>query len=340
MQPGASRGSVIDAESGEEVLELAQRKIDGSGIFRLFRRGSLLGRSQAFQLSPENHSGRRRAGDRGSLPLPADLGDLDVWLLAEGSHLRPFERLGAHLREIDGVKGRPFAVWAPDAQRVSVIGDFNTWDGRRHPMRLRRECGVWEMFLPASKPAPATSTKSARKDGRLLPLKADPYGFAAELRPSTASIVMACRKRKSERTIGAGSQLDAPVSIYEVHLGSWRRADDGGFPDWQRSAETLIPYAVDLGFTHLELLPISEHPFDGSWGYQPLGLYAPTARFGSPEGFRDFVAACHAAGLEVIVDWVPAHFPTDAHGLGRFDGTRPSTSTPTRAKACTRTGAR
>ncbi len=320
MQPGASAVFVIDTESGKEVLELTQRKIDAVDGFSGFFEGSLLGRNTPFnyRLKIFWPDGVQETED--PYRFSTIIGDLDAWLLAEGSHLRPFERLGAHLREIDGVKGATFAVWAPDAQRVSVIGDFNTWDGRRHPMRLRRECGVWELFIPGVKAGACYKYEIRAKDGRLLPLKADPYGFAAELRPSTASIVHDLPKAEKRKNIGTGSRLDAPVSIYEVHLGSWRRADDGGFLDWQRIAETLIPYAVDLGFTHLELLPVSEHPFDGSWGYQPLGLYAPTARFGSPEGFRDFVTACHNSGLEVIVDWVPAHFPTDAHGLARFDG--------------------
>ena len=320
LQPGALAVSVIDAESGEEVLELPQRKLDGIPGASGFFEGSLLGRSKPFKyrlriLWP---GGAQETEDPYS--FPTIIGDLDAWLLAEGSHLRPFERLGAHLREIDGVKGVTFAVWAPDAQRVSVIGDFNTWDGRRHPMRLRRECGVWELFIPRLEAGACYKYEIRARDGRVLPHKADPYGFAAELRPSTASIVHGLPGKEKRRTIGATSRLDSPISIYEVHLGSWRRDEDGGFLDWNRLAETLIPYAVDLGFTHLELLPISEHPFDGSWGYQPLGLYAPTARFGSPEGFREFVAGCHRAGLDVIVDWVPAHFPTDEHGLSRFDG--------------------
>ena len=320
MQPGASAVFVVETESGKEVLELAQRKLDAidgdSGLFE----GSLLGRSKPFdyRLKIVWPGGVQETED--PYRFSTIIGDLDAWLLAEGSHLRPFERLGAHLRTIDGVEGTTFAVWAPDAQRVSVIGDFNTWDGRRHPMRLRRECGVWELFLPGVKAGACYKFEIRAKDGRLLPLKADPYGFAAELRPSTASIVHGLPVAEKRKNIGTGSRLNSPVSIYEVHLGSWRRPEDGGFLNWQRIAETLIPYVVDLGFTHLELLPISEHPFDGSWGYQPLGLYAPTARFGSPEGFRDFVTACHDAGLEVIVDWVPAHFPTDAHGLARFDG--------------------
>ena len=320
LQPGADAVFVIDAESGQELIELTQRKIEGLGDASGFFEASILGRSEPFDY-------RLRIVWPGGVQEIEDpyrfstvLGELDVWLLAEGSHLRPYERLGAHLREIDGVQGTAFAVWAPDAQRVSVVGDFNTWDGRRHPMRLRRECGVWELFLPNVGSGARYKYEIRSQDGHLLPQKADPYGFAAELRPSTASVVTELPQIASRSTVTAGNKMSAPISIYEVHLGSWRRAEGGGFPDWQRIAETLIPYVVDLGFTHLELLPISEHPYDGSWGYQPLGLYAPTARFGSPQGFCDFVSACHAANLEVIVDWVPAHFPTDAHGLGNFDG--------------------
>ena len=320
LQPGADAVFVIDAESGQELIELTQRKIEGLGDASGFFEASNLGRSEPFDY-------RLRIVWPGGVQEIEDpycfstvLGELDVWLLAEGSHLRPYERLGAHLREIDGVQGTAFAVWAPDAQRVSVVGDFNSWDGRRHPMRLRRECGVWELFLPNVGSGARYKYEIRSQDGHLLPQKADPYGFAAELRPSTASVVTELPQIASRSTVTAGNKMSAPISIYEVHLGSWRRAEGGGFPDWQRIAETLIPYVVDLGFTHLELLPISEHPYDGSWGYQPLGLYAPTARFGSPQGFCDFVSACHAANLEVIVDWVPAHFPTDAHGLGNFDG--------------------
>ena len=251
------------------------------------------------------------------------LGELDAWLLAEGTHLRPFEVLGAHARDMDGVAGTGFAVWAPNASRVSVVGDFNHWDGRRHPMRLRRECGVWELFIPGVGLGAHYKFELLGPQGQLLPHKADPMGRAAELRPATASVVAplpAAVPASAQRQ--AANALDAPISIYEVHLGSWRRKPEEGkrWLDWDELAATLIPYAVSLGFSHVELLPISEHPFDGSWGYQPVGLYAPTARFGSPAGFSRFVQAAHAQGLGVILDWVPAHFPTDAHGLAQFDG--------------------
>jgi 1,4-alpha-glucan branching enzyme len=252
------------------------------------------------------------------------LGELDAWLLGEGSHLRPFEVLGATPRTMDGVEGTGFAVWAPNASRVSVVGEFNLWDGRRHPMRLRRECGVWELFLPGVGEGSAYKYELLDREGRLLPLKADPYARRAELRPANASLVAplppALPSSPERRRANA---LDAPVSIYEVHLGSWRRRVEDGdrWLDWDELADTLVPYAADLGFTHLELLPVTEHPFDGSWGYQTLGLYAPTARYGPPQGLRRFVARAHAAGLGVLLDWVPAHFPADDWGLARFDGT-------------------
>ena len=253
------------------------------------------------------------------------LGPLDDHLLIEGDHRRLFERLGAHPITHQGVDGVSFAVWAPNALRVSVVGDFNAWDGRRHPMRKRVDSGVWEIFAPGLCEGAVYKYEIVSRTGETLPLKADPVGFAAELRPSTASVV--ARIDRFEWTDadhmaarGAGEAWRAPMSILEVHLGSWRRARDGGFLTYDEIAERLIPYAVDLGFTHIELLPVNEHPLDDSWGYQPIGLFAPTRRFGSPEGFARLVDRAHAAGLGVIMDWVPAHFPVDAHGLARFDG--------------------
>ncbi|MDP1901942.1 MAG: 1,4-alpha-glucan branching protein GlgB [Rubrivivax sp.] len=252
------------------------------------------------------------------------LGEMDVWLLGEGSHLRPYEILGATPREFEGVAGTSFAVWAPNASRVSLVGDFNFWDGRRHPMRLRRECGVWELFLPAVHAGARYKFELLDREGRLLPQKADPYARQAELRPATASVVAAMppvAPPSPERQ--AANALDAPMSIYEVHLASWRRKPEEAerWLNWDELADELVPYAQDLGFTHLELLPVSEHPFDGSWGYQTLGLFAPTARFGEAAGLRRFIARAHEAGIGVLLDWVPAHFPSDAHGLAKFDGT-------------------
>ncbi|WP_198375645.1 1,4-alpha-glucan branching protein GlgB [Neoroseomonas rubea] len=253
------------------------------------------------------------------------LGPLDDHLLVEGTHARLFERLGAHPCVHEGVAGTRFAVWAPNARRVSVVGDFNAWDGRRHPMRKRVDSGLWEIFLPAVAEGARYKFEILGRDGALCPLKADPYGFAAELRPATASIVartdgfdwtdqawMAARAAHDTRR--------APMAIYEVHAGSWRRHPDGRFYSWDEISEALIPYAVDLGFTHLEFMPVNEHPLDASWGYQPIGLHAATARHGPPEGLARLIDRAHAAGLGVILDWVPAHFPLDAAGLSRFDG--------------------
>ena len=249
------------------------------------------------------------------------LGDTDVWLLAEGTHLRPYERLGAHLREMGGVKGVAFAVWAPNARRVSVVGDFNNWDGRRHMMRLRRECGVWEMFAPQLAPGDAYEYEILSADGHVL-RKADPFAFSSMLRPDTACVVQPLPPVVTPPPgRAAANERHAPISVYEVHLGSWRRKNGHEWLSYRELADQLVAYVSDLGFTHIELLPVTEHPFDGSWGYQPIGLYAPTSRFGTPGDFRALVEAAHAAGIGVILDWVPAHFPTDSHGLGRFDGT-------------------
>ncbi len=254
------------------------------------------------------------------------LGPMDDYYIAEGSHLRLFDKLGAHAMEFEGVEGVHFAVWAPNAERVSVVGPFNDWDGRRHVMRFRADTGIWEIFLPGLKPGEIYKYEIIGKGGKLLPLKADPFAQQSELRPSNASVVAdpapfewSDDKYLKERVDKNWRRL--PMSIYEVHLGSWRKNPDGGFLSYDQLIEQLIPYAKDMGFTHIELLPVSEYPYDPSWGYQPIGLYSPTARFGDPAGFARFIDAAHGAGLGVIIDWVPAHFPTDEHGLARFDGT-------------------
>ena len=245
---------------------------------------------------------------------------------AEGTHLRLYDKMGAHIISHEGVTGVHFAVWAPNAKRVSVVGDFNHWDGRRHVMRKRMGTGVWEIFLPGLGEDVKYKFEIIGADGKLLPLKADPFAFAAELRPQTASRVATIDH--FEWTDGdylkARAARDArrsPISIYEVHLGSWRRKDGSAFLSYDELATDLVQYVREMGFTHIELMPISEHPYDPSWGYQPTGLFAPTSRFGDPHGFARFVNAAHGAGIGVILDWVPAHFPTDEFGLARFDGT-------------------
>jgi 1,4-alpha-glucan branching enzyme len=257
--------------------------------------------------------------------FPAVLGEQDLYLFGEGNHLRLYEKLGAHPIEFEGVAGTSFAVWAPNARRVSVIGDFNFWNGRRHVMR-KHPGGVWEIFIPEVGEGSLYKYEIKGPNRRLLPLKADPFGFRAERLPGTASIVHGMGNYEwgdaawmEERE--SKSALDAPMAIYEVHLGSWRRNPDGSYYTYGQLAEELVPYVAEMGYTHVEFLPPTEHPFDGSWGYQPLGLYAPTSRFGTPDEFKRLVDAFHRAGLGVIIDWVPAHFPEDPHGLGLFDGT-------------------
>ncbi|MCA1908700.1 MAG: 1,4-alpha-glucan branching protein GlgB [Magnetospirillum sp.] len=256
------------------------------------------------------------------------LGDLDIHLLVEGRHLRTFEKLGAHLAVVDGVSGTHFAVWAPNAKRVSVVGDFNGWDGRRHPMRLRHDAGIWELFIPGLGNGTLYKYELIGVHGNLLPLKADPYGHAAEVPPRTASVVadLADRDWADGEWMAAQSKRNdrhAPISIYEVHLGSWMRVPEDGnrMLTYAELADKLVAYVADLGFTHVEFLPVHEHPFSGSWGYQPVGLFAPTSRHGTPEDFRLLVERLHQAGIGVIIDWVAGHFPRDSHGLHHFDGT-------------------
>jgi 1,4-alpha-glucan branching enzyme len=255
------------------------------------------------------------------------LGDLDLYLLSEGRHEDLAECLGSHYVQQQDVHGVRFAVWAPNAQRVSVVGDFNSWDGRRHPMRLRHSAGIWELFIPHLRPGTAYKYEIVGAEGHVLPLKADPVARQTEHPPATASVVprpdafdwndAAWMADRAARHAPA-----APISVYEVHAGSWLPEHEiDGACVWERLSERLVPYAKDMGFTHIELMPIMEHPFGGSWGYQPLGVFAPTARYGTPADFARFVDSCHTAGLGVILDWVPAHFPTDTHGMAQFDGT-------------------
>ncbi len=255
------------------------------------------------------------------------LPDFDLHLFAEGRHFEMGRVFGAQPREADGTSGVLFSVWAPNARRVSVVGDFNGWDGRRHPMRLRHSAGVWELFVPRLGPGAHYKFEIAGADGGIVQ-RADPLARQTERPPATGSVVAPVADYTwsdsdwmSERA--SRHAPEAPISIYEVHAASWMKPDGEGDRafDWAGLTERLIPYAADMGFTHVELLPIMEHPFGGSWGYQPLSQFAPSARFGRPEDFAAFVDACHRTGLGVILDWVPAHFPTDPHGLAQFDGT-------------------
>jgi len=255
------------------------------------------------------------------------LGPLDEHLIGEGAHLNLWTVLGAHVITHEGTSGTHFAVWAPNARRTSVVGNFNGWDGRRHVMRTRGQTGVWEIFIPEVAEGEPYKFELLGHKGNLLPQKADPFGFGAEHPPRTASVVRRLRDHDWKdgswmSTREARQKIDQPISVYEAHLGSWKRVpEEGNRPlSYLEHATELVVYAKDLGFTHIELMPISEFPFDGSWGYQPVGLFAPTVRHGTLEEFRDLVEACHAAKLGLIVDWVPGHFPEDQHGLGRFDG--------------------
>jgi 1,4-alpha-glucan branching enzyme len=272
----------------------------------------------------------RNAGGEWQLTDPYSfgpvLGPMDDYFIAEGSHLRLFDKLGAHLISHEGAPGVHFAVWAPNAQRVSVVGDFNEWDGRRHSMRHRVDTGIWEVFVPDLGEGRPYKYEIIGPKGEKLPLKADPFAFRSELRPATASVTTAPLRHKwgdeAHKAFWQNTDIRREaISIYEVHAGSWQRHPDGSFLSWDELADRLIPYVVDTGFTHIEFMPITEHPYDPSWGYQTTGLYAPTARFGEPEGFARFVDGAHRAGLGVILDWVPAHFPVDEHGLIWFDGT-------------------
>ena len=253
------------------------------------------------------------------------LSEFDRHLFGAGTHYEIYEKMGGRLMTHEGARGAAFSVWAPNAKAVSVIGDFNNWDARRSPMRRLGESGIWELFLPAAAEGDKYKFHVTQCDGRVVD-KTDPYGVYAEVRPNNASVLYPLKryKWKDRRWMTARRKYDfrtAPMNIYEVHLGSWKRAEGNRFLSYTELAEQLIPYVKGMGYTHIEMLPVEEHPFDGSWGYQVTGYYAPTSRYGSPDEFKQFVDACHQNGISVILDWVPAHFPKDDFALARFDGT-------------------
>jgi 1,4-alpha-glucan branching enzyme len=255
-----------------------------------------------------------------------ELSDFDLHLFGEGRHYMLYQKFGAHPRVREGVAGTHFAVWAPNAKRVSVVGDFNLWDGRKHAMQARGSSGVWELFVPDIGEGATYKYEIRTQKGNLL-LKSDPYGFYMQKRPETASIVtslddFAWKDAAWLKQRASTNWRRAPISIYEVHLSSWQHSWDRQPPfyTWADAIERLIPYVVEMGYTHIELMGVAEHPFDGSWGYQVVGYFAPTSRYGTPKEFMAFVDACHQAGVGVLLDWVPAHFPKDAHGLAEFDG--------------------
>ena len=316
--PDATGVDVVD-EKGKLIAPLAPRA--ARGLFEGLLPGWHAGKR--YQLRARNADAEWVLHDPYSFgPV---LGPTDDYLLVEGRHQRLFDKLGAHPCWHEGVHGVHFAVWAPNARRVSVVGDFNNWDGCRHQLRKRVDSGIWEMFAPWVGLGAVYKLEIVGRDGTVQPLKSDPFGFFAQMRPDNASVVTSTdpfewHDRAHQRQMAATDARRAPMSVYEVHLGSWRRGPDGRFLTWDELSDQLVSYAAWLGFTHLELMPVSEHPLDASWGYQPVGLFAPTSRFGDPAGFARFMNRAHEAGLGVILDWVPAHFPTDPHGLRHFDG--------------------
>jgi 1,4-alpha-glucan branching enzyme len=320
--PDAEEMAVVDAASGE--IAGRGERLHPAGLFV----ASLPDKKTPFRYRLRALRGGHWHEFDDIYRFPPVLGELDVHLLVEGNHLASHQKLGAHPVVHDGVEGVAFAVWAPNARRVSVVGDFNAWDGRRMPMRKRHAGGFWEIFVPGLRPGQLYKYELLGPGGELLPLKADPHAEQTERPPGTASVVAPPPRHLWQDGAWMGERWrhndrEAPISIYEVHLGSWRRnpAREGRYLTYRELAEQLVPYAAELGFTHIEVMPVTEYPFDGSWGYQPISLFAPTSRHGSPDDFRAFVDACHRAGLGLWLDWVPGHFPSDAHGLGRFDGT-------------------
>ena len=319
------RALLPDAESvriGEDGPQLS--RIPGTDLFEcVVEKAAKIPRHH--RLYWQSKSGRQ-GSHVDPYTFPPQLADFDLYLFGEGKHWHIYRILGAHPHTADGISGTLFATWAPNAERVSVVGDFNRWDGRVHPMRVRGSSGVWELFIPDLPPGAVYKFEIRNRQKGTILLKTDPYGQRFELRPNNAAIIVPedsfqwadgdwIEARKSR------DWLHEPLSVYEVHLGSWRLAEDGGFLNYRDLAEQLVAHVKELGFSHIELLPITEHPFDGSWGYQTTGYFAPTSRFGTPDDFRWFVDYCHRHGVGVFLDWVPAHFPKDAHGLAWFDGT-------------------
>ena len=356
IDPGAL-DAIIRAEHGDPFAVLGLHEVAGQLVVRAFRpdaraltvrRLDGAGRIYpALQVHPDGFFEAVLEGAQERFPYVLDLtghdgqtwtehdpyavgillGPLDLHLFAEGQHWQLYEMLGAHLREVDGVEGTAFHVWAPNAQRVSVVGEFNAWDGRRNPMRKLLGCGVWEIFLPGVGEGAHYKFEVRQSHGAIV-LKSDPFAFFGQHGTATASLVFDLKRYAWSDTAWMAARRGKewhrePMSIYEVHLGSWQRKaeESDRFLSYRELADTLLPYVVEMGYTHLELLPVAEHPFAGSWGYQVTGYFAPTSRFGNPDEFRYFVDRCHQAGVGVILDWVPGHFPKDAHGLAEFDGT-------------------
>lgn len=328
LLPGARAVEVICKAKNKKVADLAM--VDPEGLFE----GVMGRRTKYFDYFLSVHYHQHTVKLEDPYRFPSLLDNDELYLFCEGTQERAYRWMGAHCCENSAVKGTLFVFWAPDAKRVSVVGDFNHWDGRRHVMRKHPASGVWEIFIPGLYERTIYKYQLTDRNGKLLPLKSDPYAFAMQHPPETASITLPrdCFKSASaypwrdaqwlQQREASSNPYQNAISIYEVHLGSWRRGGEHNhdFLSYRELAQCLIPYVIEMGFTHLQLMPISEHPFDGSWGYQPIGMYAPSSRFGSPDDFKYFVDSCHVNGLGVLLDWVPGHFPTDEHGLGKLDG--------------------
>ena len=321
LRPDASEVAVLIEGKGVKPQKLA--RVDECGLFE----GEIAGFSEgmAYTLDLTGHDGRKWR-ERDAYSFQPVLGEVDIYLFNEGTHYDIHKKLGAHVKVIGDVPGVHFAVWAPSAQRVSVVGDFNNWDGRVHQMRKLVPSGVWEIFLPGVHEGAHYKFEIRGAHGDVF-LKTDPYAFFAQHGVETGCMVFDLGRYQwnDEEWMQTRPRIDSynsPMSIYEVHIGSWQRIpEDGNRPlSYRELGDRLIPYVKEMGFTHIELMPVMEHPFDGSWGYQVVNYYAPTSRFGNPDEFRNFVDRCHQAGIGVILDWVPGHFPKDAHGLARYDG--------------------
>ncbi|MBR6401094.1 MAG: 1,4-alpha-glucan branching protein GlgB [Firmicutes bacterium] len=320
--PQADEITVVDDAAPENRYEMEKIHLDG------FFECVIKDRQVPFRYKLDISAGEDTHWETyDAYAFPSTIDETDVYLFNNGTNYQVYEKLGANPTVIDGVSGVAFGVWAPNARRVSVIGEFNSWDGRRHAMRLLHEgSGVWEIFIPGLVDYDKYKFEIKAADGAIIQ-KQDPYGKFAELRPSTASLVFDINKHEWNDAawyegLENRDKFDAPMNIYEVHLGSWKKVEEeeNRFLSYLELADQLIPYVKEMGYTHIELMPVEEHPYDGSWGYQVTGYYAPTSRYGNPDEFMTFVDKCHQAGIGVFLDWVPAHFPKDAHGLARFDG--------------------
>ena len=319
--PEAQQAWVLDPAHGSRPM----RRLHPAGLYEAICPLAESAAVPAYQLRAIDHEGEMKTM-HDPYAFPTALTDFDLHLFGEGKLLRGYEKLGAQLRTIDGVKGVNFAVWAPNARSVSVVGDFNHWDGRRHPLKLHATGGVWEIFIPGLAAGEKYKFRVRGQHGEVLD-KSDPCGFAAELPPCTASIVtdlsqLHWHDQQWMERRASENQLEKPISIYEVHLGSWRRGANRhhGWLNYRELAQQLVAYCQEMGYTHIELLPVSEHPYSGSWGYQTVGYFAVTSRYGTPADFAWFVDYFHQHNIGVILDWVPAHYPRDGHGLRRFDG--------------------